>query len=391
MSWTRAGNFRTQIEKLWERGDMLASLVTGELLFPRRLILRCPTSGEMADRFDEVRAWVGEVRAVPHCRIEMREFKHRVFGANSVPAEVWIDSFDDAVALAAKRREVSCFTSLLNATRQRQPKLLEWLAKRPMRALALADEWSRLLEIVAWMQIHPKPDVYLRQVDIPGVHSKFIETHRSVLAELFDMALPPEMIDVSASGVNGFASRYGFRDKPLRIRFRFLDPNLIPSVPGQDITLDAASFAQLDPMVSQVFIVENEINFLSFPQLKDSLVIFGSGYGFEMLSQSRWLSRCCIHYWGDIDTHGFAILDQLRNQFAHVESLLMDRATLLEFELHWGEEEKQILRDLHRLNTDESLFYNDLRDNRIRKNLRLEQEKIGFGWFEAALKKLSDS
>lgn len=391
MSWTRAGNFRTQIEKLWERGDMLASLVTGELLFPRRLILRCPTSGEMADRFDEVRAWVGEVRAVPHCRIEMREFKHRVFGANSVPAEVWIDSFDDAVALAAKRREVSCFTSLLNATRQRQPKLLEWLAKRPMRALALADEWSRLLEIVAWMQVHPKPDVYLRQVDIPGVHSKFIETHRSVLAELFDMALPPEAIDVSASGVNGFATRYGFRDKPLRIRFRFLDPNLIPSVPGQDITLDAASFAQLDPMVSQVFIVENEINFLAFPQLKDSLVIFGSGYGFEMLSQSRWLSRCCIHYWGDIDTHGFAILDQLRNQFAHVESLLMDRATLLEFELHWGEEDKQILRDLPRLNTDESSFYNDLRDNRIRKNLRLEQEKIGFGWFEAVLKKLSDN
>lgn len=391
MIWTRAGNFRTQIEKLWERGDMLASLVTGELLFPRRLILRCPTSGEMADRFDEVRAWVGEVRAVPHCRIEMREFKHRVFGANSVPAEVWIDSFDDAVALAAKRREVSCFTSLLNATRQRQPKLLEWLAKRPMRALALADEWSRLLEIVAWMQVHPKPDVYLRQVDIPGVHSKFIETHRSVLAELFDMALPPEAIDVSASGVNGFATRYGFRDKPLRIRFRFLDPNLIPSVPGQDITLDAASFAQLDPMVSQVFIVENEINFLSFPQLKDSLVIFGSGYGFEMLSQSRWLSRCCIHYWGDIDTHGFAILDQLRNQFAHVESLLMDRATLLEFELHWGEEEKQTLRGLSKLNAEEVTVYNDLRDNRIRKNLRLEQEKIGFGWIEAALKKLSDS
>ena len=370
---------------------MLASLVTGELLFPRRLILRCPTSGEMAERFNEVRAWVGEVRAVPHCRIEMREFKHRVFGANSVPAEVWIDSFDDAVALAAKRREVLCFTSLLNATRQCQPKLLEWLAKRPMRALALADEWSRLLDIVTWMQVHPRPDVYLRQVDIPGVHSKFIETHRSVLAELFDMALPPETIDVSASGINGFATRYGFRDKPLRIRFRFLDTNLIPYVPGQDITLDAVSFAQLDPMVSQVFIVENEINFLAFPQIKDSLVIFGSGYGFEMLSQSRWLLRCRIHYWGDIDTHGFAILDQLRNQFTHVESLLMDRATLLEFELHWGEEEKQILRGLSRLNAEEASVYNDLRDNRIHKNLRLEQEKISFGWFEAALKKLSDS
>lgn len=391
MSWTRAGNFRTQVEKLWERGDMLASLVTGESLFPRRMTLKCPTSGEMADRFDEVRAWVGEVRAVPHCRIESREFKHRVFGTNSIPAEVWIDSFDDAVALAGKRRDVSCFTSLLKATRQCQPKLLDWLAKRPMRALALADEWGRLLEIIAWMQAHPRPGVYLRQVDIPGVHSKFIEAHRSVLAELFDMALPPEAIDISASGVNGFAMRYGFRDKPLRIRFRLLDPNLISFAPGQDITLDSASFAQLDPMVSQVFITENEINFLAFPPLKDSLVIFGSGYGFEMLSEARWLSRCRIHYWGDIDTHGFAILDQLRNQFAHVESLLMDRATLLKFEPHWGGEDKQTLRDLSRLNAEETSLYNDLRDNRIRKNLRLEQEKIGFGWFEAALQKLSDS
>jgi hypothetical protein len=29
-----------------------------------------------------------------------------------------------------------------------------------------------------------------------------------------------------------------------------------------------------------------------------------------------------------------------------------------------------------------------LRDNRIRKNLRLEQERVGFGWVEAALKTL---
>ncbi|RFC34732.1 MAG: hypothetical protein (DUF3322) [Candidatus Nitrotoga sp. LAW] len=88
MSWTRPGDFRIQLEKLWERGDILSSLATGESLFPRRLILKCPTSAEMADRFDEVRAWVGEIRAVPHCRVETRAFKHRIFGTNSVPAEV---------------------------------------------------------------------------------------------------------------------------------------------------------------------------------------------------------------------------------------------------------------------------------------------------------------
>jgi len=171
-----------------------------------------------------------------------------------------------------------------------------------MRALELSDEWSRLLEIVAWLQAHPRPGLYLRQVDIPGVHSKFIEAHRGVLIELLDIVLPPDVIDLTASGVGQFAKRYGFCDKPLRIRLRILDPAhaLLPIGGIQDITLDAESFARLDSKVSRVFITENEINFLAFPQIRDSLVIFGAGYGFEMLRKAEWLARCRIHYWGDI-------------------------------------------------------------------------------------------
>jgi hypothetical protein len=391
MSWTSPADLRAQVQKLWERGDILSSLVTGEPFFPRRLALKCPTSAEMTDRFDAVRAWIGELRKASYCRVEMREFRHRVFGANTVPQEAWIDSFDDALALIGKRRDASRFSALLEVTRQRQPRLLGWLENRPLRALSLADEWNRLLEIAAWLEHHPHPDVYLRQVDIPGVHSKFIEAHRGVLVELLDIVLPPATIDPTASGVSQFARRYGFRDKPARIRFRVLDPDLalLPGRLDQDITLDAESFARLDPHVARVFITENEINFLAFPQVKSSWVIFGSGYGFEMLRQAAWLARCRVHYWGDIDTHGFAILDQLRSQFDHVESFLMDRTTLLAFETLWGEEDKQTLRDLPRLNPEERALYDDLRDNRIRKNLRLEQEKIGFGWVESELSALT--
>ena len=108
-----------------------------------------------------------------------------------------------------------------------------------------------------------------------------------------------------------------------------------------------------------------------------------------MLAEADRLSRCHIHYWGDIDTHGFAILDQLRAHFAHVESFLMDRAPLLAFETHWVEEDRQTLRDLPRLEPEEGALYDDLRDNRLRRNLRLEQERIGFGWVEAALTALA--
>ena len=64
MSWTRPGELRAQVQKLWDRGELLASLVRAEPLFPRRLFLKGPTSAEMAKRFDAVRAWVAELRAV---------------------------------------------------------------------------------------------------------------------------------------------------------------------------------------------------------------------------------------------------------------------------------------------------------------------------------------
>jgi hypothetical protein len=269
MSWTRpAADLRAQVQKLWERGDLLASVVTGEPLFPRRLTLRGPSSQEMTDRFDAVRAWIGELRRMPHCRVEMREFRHRLFGANAVPAaSAWIDSLDDALALIGKRRDASRFGALLELTRACQPPLLAWLAKRPLRALELADEWPACSTSSPGCRRHPRPGVYLRQVDIPGVHSKFIEAQRGVLGELLDLALPPAAIDPSAAGVSQFARRYGFRDKPQRIRFRILDRRhaLLAGDPEQDLTLDARSFARIDPQVERVFITENEINFLAFP------------------------------------------------------------------------------------------------------------------------------
>ena len=387
MKWTRPVDLRAQVQKLWDRGELLAGFVTGESAFPKRLTLKSPTSAEMSDCFDEVRAWVSELRAMRHCRVEMREFKHRVFGANAVPHEVWLDTVNDALALIGAQRSAARFAELIEMTRTRQPHLLAWLAKRPLRAVELFSEWRRLLEIVSWLENHPRPGVYLRQVDIPGVHSKFIEAHRGVLSELLDSVLPPEAIDPLVSGASRFARRYGFRDKPLRIRFRMLDPDseLAPSGFAQDITLDAESFARLDPKVSRVFITENEINFLAFPDVKNSMVIFGAGYGFEMLSNVEWLMRSRIHYWGDIDTHGFAILDQLRSHFDHVESFLMDSHTLVTFEAQWGREEKPTVRDLPRLTPEERALYDDVRDNRLGKNLRLEQECVGFGWVESAL------
>jgi hypothetical protein len=117
-------------------------------------------------------------------------------------------------------------------------------------------------------------------------------------------------------------------------------------------------------------------------------VVFGAGYGWDALARAEWLTRCIVHYWGDIDTHGFAILDQLRARFDHVASFLMDRDTLMAHEAHWNHEQDPARHDLPRLTASESALYDELRDNRIRENLRLEQERIGYHWLTGALDRL---
>ncbi|MBE9487544.1 MAG: DUF2220 domain-containing protein, partial [Chloroflexi bacterium] len=169
-----------------------------------------------------------------------------------------------------------------------------------------------------------------------------------------------------------------------------LDPDLalFPTGTEQDVTITTQTFARLDLPVKRVFITENEINFLAFPPVPRSMVIFGAGYGFEMLSEAGWLQDRSIYYWGDIDTHGFAILDQLRGHFPAAASFLMDRETLLAHLPYWGLEPQPERRDLHRLNSVEHDLYDDLRQNRLSDRLRLEQERIGFDWIKRALTKL---
>ncbi len=400
MTWTTPADLRAQVQKLWDKGELLRPCVQGDVLPPRRLRLSGPSSTELSERFDDVRAWMAAlgcnapVDKAPRGRIVYREFRHRVLGACAVPDEVWMDTLDDALTLLGKHQEAKRFVGLVQTTREQQPVLLPWLEKRPLQALALAQEWPRLLAVVAWLQAHPRPGIYLRQVDVPGVDSKFIEAHRGVLAELLDVALPPEAIDTRSTGVGQFGPRYGFKNKPLRVRFRLLDARictgLLPADAEHDITLTQADFARLALPVRRVFFTENEVNFLAFPPLAGSLVIFGAGYGFEALADARWLHGCRLFYWGDIDTHGFAILDQLRDRFPQVQSLLMDRATLMAHPAQWGEEPQPQQRDLTGLTVDEAALLDDLRTHRLRPHragagVRLEQERVGFEWVKAAL------
>jgi hypothetical protein len=390
VTWTGPKDLKAQLVRLWDRGELLRDVVTGHTRFPLRMPLKSPTSADITDRFNEVRDWTAELVATNSVRVEWQELRHRVQGAQKLPACVWIETLEDALTWLGKRKDWDRFSTQVSTTRKTNLALLPWLEKRPLQALELSTEWPRLLAVVTWLIEHPRPGIYLRQVDLPGIHSKFIEIHRGVLAELLDLVLPVVAVDSEKTGISQFSARYGFLEKPTRIRFRVLDSSIqvVPGLTSPDVTLDADSFSRLNLDVPRVFITENETNFLAFPAVRNAIVIFGAGYGWDALARSHWLKNCSIYYWGDIDTHGFGILDQLRGHFDHVASFLMDKGTLDAHAGIWGCEDKPLRVDLNRLTHEELSLYDELRDNRIRAGLRLEQEHIGFDWLAHRLQLL---
>ncbi|MEN8260457.1 MAG: DUF2220 domain-containing protein [Pseudomonadota bacterium] len=200
--------------------------------------------------------------------------------------------------------------------------------------------------------------------------------------------LPADAIDQKATGLGGpgFERRYGLRhDQPL-IRFRILDKSV--AIDGlDDLSLPLPDFARLNLSVDTVFITENKVNGLAFPPIPRAAVIFGLGYGIQALADIAWLKIRPMFYWGDIDTHGFAILSQLRGYYPQARSLLMERDTLEAFRHLCVEEEegKRETRDLPNLTESERTLYRDLVENRLGRHLRLEQERIGFDYLKRSL------
>jgi len=383
MDWTLPADLRRHMQRMWDSGRLLTAPLLAEPLFPFRLNLRGPNARSLSEQFDDVRAWIRAWESGAGYQLEWSEVNHRVLGRNRIPSVVCVAE-EDALRMIAKTNEAAQFREIVAETRERLPRLTEWLARKPFAALDCAPDWPRVLDVLTWFLAHPRCGLYLRRIDIPGVDTKFIEERKPLLTELLDLALPPETIDAAAPGWRNFERRYALRPKPNLIRFRVLDRRL--AIQGlTDLSAPAQELATLDLAVARIFITENEINGLAFPDVAESIVIFGLGYGLDRLSDIRWLKGRPLHYWGDIDTHGFAMLDRVRAIFPAAESLLMDRETLCAHSNFWVHEAAPYVGELSRLTGAEQALYDDIRFNRLGDRVRLEQERIGFACVERAV------
>jgi hypothetical protein len=374
--WTRPAEVRAKLGRKWQSGVLLAAFSSGQPWEPLGVPIRGPAPGEIAERLGAVQEWVADWQRAGRgpLRVEYRQIGGRSVGSNLIPCRAWLDSYEQVWKLLGVVGDVLQLTELTEATEAACPRLVPWVQQHPMRTLRVADRWQRLLATVRWIDERQLPGMYVRQVDVPGVDTKFVEHNRGILTELLDVQLPSERVDV---GAGDFERRYGFRRKPAYVRFRVDDGG-----GWRELTVRAEDFAAAPAGVTRAYVLENEITYLASPCPPGAMLVLGGGYAVPVLESLEWLGGLDLVYWGDIDTHGFVILDRMRERFPRVRSMLMDRTTLLAHLDQWVTEPNPATSRLEFLDSDEAALYADLVADRLGRSVRLEQERIGFGLIE---------
>jgi hypothetical protein len=323
--------------------------------------------------------------------VEFKETVTRKAGRQWLPARIFFETPADYLKFLRKEKEFGAFTQSVAFIRREMPELEAWLRGHPQQVIDNAGQWEDLLRVCAYFRANPAPRRYIRELPVQ-VHTKFIEENTAVLTSLLDFLLPGHVQTEEKDFRRRFNLRY---DEPL-LRLRILDAEVARThLAGiDDLSIPLSQFNALRIDCARVFILENKtnfsniFNFLTLPQLRGSVAVFGEGFKLRLLRQAAWLRDKHIYYWGDIDAHGFEILSLLRGYFPQTRSFLMDANTFRMFKKYAVKGPDFYRSTLPHLTREETeLFYHLL--GLTDKN-RLEQERIPQAFVLEQLKALPD-
>lgn len=360
-----------------------AAWYSGEGDWPLTLPLGAPSEAEAARAFEAVRAWTAAWRAWSGPgEITWTERRWSRLGIQQIPERIHFASAVDATeclgigpiwirAMARRDRLLARWPALTPEL----PRHLPWLLDTP------DTEIDRAITLLEWFEINPASGLYPRQLPVPGVDSKWLESGQVRLTALLRAlrCQPDDTRDVY--------DLCGLRRVAPTLRIRLLDPDLRAHFGGLgDLQAPVEQWATAGLPVDRVFIVENIQTGLAFGDLPGAALILGLGYAVDALGQLPWLAKVPVYYWGDLDTHGLAILDRARAHAPHIASLLMDEETLLAHRALWGREAQQSFAvALPRLTPAEQALFIALRENRWGTGVRLEQERIPWDYAWAGI------
>lgn len=369
--------------KWWK--DVLLSAVNATSYFPKT-ITRIGKIGTK-DILEKLPAYQQSIALLINESKEKRKSGYRVIlstkqfgkiGQQKVPESVVIETLEDYLFILGRKQEYNLFLKNLELTQTELPLLKDWIATNPFWLIEHTT-WTDTLKVCRYFLSTPKPGMYIRQLPI-GIHTKYIYENKSIIQSLLEYLIPEHVNEQEKD----FERRFNLLAKEQIVRVRFLDTIHSPlkGITDMCFTLKELRDFPLDE-VKNIFVTENIMNFLTLPNLEDTIAIWsGGGFSVSYLKGIDWLYRKQFYYWGDLDAQGFQILNQFRTYFPNTIAVMMDDETLRSFS--HGAGQKATNQSLPKLSEDELQLYHHLRLN----NIRLEQEKISQAYADERIRLL---
>lgn len=351
-------------------------LVGEAAAFPHTFFLGRPDSAELLHDYAPTLASTVELQDWARRTGVSLDYENRNAKGSSVqavPTHARVGSIDHAAAIAAGDwpDKLEQARKRLVILRDRFPDVIEI-----GRALRLVNTYSDvdfelLLTVTDWYLQDPTRatlGVTPRQVPIPGVHAKWLQSHRAgvqALTGLDDLGFLP--------------------GHPPRIHFTYLDPEYrgTGARVHDSATVGDAFAPAYQPQV--VVISENKDTAIHFLPIAGGISVEGVGKGGKTIASFPWIRDApVVVYWGDIDRDGYEILDGYRGDFERdVPSILMDPVTYEAYERFGTDFDKNgkaitagAPKPVETLHADERAVYLRVLDVEHTGHRRLEQERI---------------
>lgn len=373
MKWPE--EIRSALRSRWD--GQWRSWLGGGGEWPQRFALGAPSEAGARAQWEEFRDWVAAWRKFDGGKVLFASRRWPALGAQDVPTHVSFDS-PGAVAVLLGARETKLWETAEGRFKERLEawpecetalrRVADWMGS------ASQEDFGRFVSVVEWLTVNPNSGLWLRQLPVPGLHTKWIEVNIGPLRQILACRL-------GRDGSGSFADLAGLASDMPRRRVRILDPVLRSDLGGlADVTLGVDTLARLELPVRAAIVVENLQTALAFSDLPGTVLFVGGGFAVSELRLIPWLGGVSMLYWGDIDNAGFAILHSLRQAHPHVRSVLMDEETLLRHKDMWSHDESRPGASLASLSDAEAVVYARLGGGVYGSAVRLEQERVEWEW-----------
>lgn len=304
-----------RLEKHWSDSVLAETRGDADPRWPWTVTLTNLDGQSLNERWSDVWRWILDWNSWAQANgCTLTSTNRRVGGATRpIPTRVGIP--DIATAAAATGAD---WPERLDAARWRarvlHDEFAETLTSGLLRgAFTLGDvDFDLARTAAAWFREHSATGLTTRQVPIAGLHAKWLDRNMRIVTSL--------------SG----RTELGLVTRPSRIHFSYLDGGWIRQGNRRRDSVALDEPHQPPGYLPQVILItENKDSALFFPEIDDGIVIEGNGNAVIRLAKIPWIVACPqIFYWGDLDAHGFVILDRLRSTGIDAESILMDQTTL---------------------------------------------------------------